>query len=98
MALRWFNFPRGGVFSLPADWWIEAGMDRFQRHENLAYSGKPQLTSQLYPLAAIEPPHMGQRLRRGHGGFERERMVSVLRDIALRREIWPIEITSDASG
>ena len=41
---------------------------------------------------------MGQRLRRGHGGFERDRMVAVLRDIALRKEIWPIEITDGASG
>jgi hypothetical protein len=98
MELKWFSFPRGGVFSLPADWWIEAGMDRFQRHENLAYSGKPQLTSQLYLLAAIEPPNIGQRLRRGHGGFERERMISVMRDIALRKEMWPIEVTADASG
>jgi len=41
---------------------------------------------------------MGERLRRGHGGFERDRMVAVLRDIALRKEIWPIEITEGASG
>jgi ParB-like chromosome segregation protein Spo0J len=41
---------------------------------------------------------MGQRLLRGYGGFTQDRMVSVLQDIALRREIWPIEIIEDASG
>jgi hypothetical protein len=30
IELKWFNFPRGGAFSLPTEWWIEAGMDRFQ--------------------------------------------------------------------
>jgi hypothetical protein len=98
MELKWFNFPRGGAFSLPTEWWIEAGMDRFARGEDLSYSGRTQLTSELYPLTAIEPPHMGQRLRRGHGGFTQDRMMSVLRDIALRREIWPIEIIEGASG
>ena len=77
MELKWFNFPRGGTFSLPTEWWIDAGMDRFQRGEDLSYSGRPQLTSKLVTLAAIEPPHMGQRLGRGHGGFEHDRMVGV---------------------
>jgi hypothetical protein len=108
MELKWFNFPRGEAFalptewreafSLPTEWWIEAGMDRFEPGADLSYSARPQLASKLYLLAAIEPPRMGQRLRRGHGGFERDRMVAVLRDIALRREIWPIEIAEGASG
>jgi hypothetical protein len=98
MELKWFNFPRGGAFSLPTEWWNEAGMDRFECRQDLSYSATPQLTSKLCPLTAIEPPNMGQRLRRGYGGFERDRMVSVLRDIALRREIWPVEITEDAIG
>jgi len=98
VELKWFNFPRGGTFSLPNEWWIEAGMDRFNRGENLSYSGRDQLTSKLYPLITIEPPQMGQRLLRGYGGFTQDRMVSVLQDIALRREIWPIEIIEDASG
>jgi hypothetical protein len=106
MELKWFNFPRGEAFalptewreafSLPTEWWIEAGMDRFEPGTDLSYSARPQLASKLYLLAAIEPPRMGQRLRRGHGGFERDRMVAVLRDIALRKEIWPIEITEDS--
>ena len=98
MELKWFNFPRGEAFALPTEWWIEAGMDRFEPGADLAYSARPQLASKLYLLAAIEPPRMGQRLRRGHGGFERDRMVAVLRDIALRKEIWPIDITEGASG
>jgi hypothetical protein len=98
MELKWFNFPRGGTFSLPTEWWIEAGMDRFERRNDLSYSGKPQLTSRLYLLAAIEPPNMGQRFRRGHAGFERDRMVSVLHDIALRQALWPIEITEGGAG
>jgi len=98
MELKWFNFPRGEAFALPTEWWIEAGMDRFEPGADLAYSARPQLASKLYLLAAIEPPRMGQRLRRGHGGFERDRMVAVLRDMALRKEIWPIEITERASG
>jgi ParB-like chromosome segregation protein Spo0J len=73
-------------------------MDRFKRREDLSYSGRTQLTSKLCPLATIEPPHMGQRLRGGHGGFERDRMIDVLRDIALRKEIWPIEVIEAASG
>jgi hypothetical protein len=56
MELKWFNFPRGGAFSLPTEWWIEAGMDRFKRREDLSYSGKTQLTSKLCPLSSIEPP------------------------------------------
>lgn len=108
MELKWFNFPRGEAFalptewreafSLPTEWWIEAGMDRFEPGADLSYSARPQLASKLYLLAAIEPPRMGQRLRRGHGGFERDRMVAVLRDIALRKQIWPVEITEGASG
>src|SRR5262245_66590091 len=73
-------------------------MDRIEFGTALSYSPRPQLASKLYLLAAIEPPRMGQRLRRGHGGFERNRMVAVLRDIALRKEIWPIEITEGTSG
>ena len=83
---------------MPTEWWIEAGMDRFNRGEDLSYSGRAQLTSKLYPLITIEPPQMGQRLLRGYGGFTQDRMVSVLQDTALRREIWPIEIIEDASG
>ena len=98
MELKWFNFPRGEAFALPTEWWIEAGMDRFEPGADLACSARPQLASKLYLLAAIEPPRMGQRLRRGHGGFERDRMVAALRDMALRKEIWPIEITEGASG
>ena len=96
--LKWFNLPGGGAFSLPTDWWIEAGMDKFGRGEDLSYARTAYPSSELCPLATIEPPHMGQRLRRGHGGFERHRMVSVLCDIALRKEIWPIEIVEGGSG
>jgi len=54
MELKWFNFPRGEAFalptewrerfSLPAEWWIEAGMDRFERRGDLSYAARPQLT------------------------------------------------------
>jgi hypothetical protein len=43
VELRWFNFPRGGGFSLPTEWWIEAGMDRFDRGEDLSYADKAKL-------------------------------------------------------
>jgi len=98
MELKWFNFPRGGAFSLPIEWLIEAGMDQFECGGDLSYSGRIQRTSKLYPLIAIQPPPMGQRLRRGHDGFEHDRMVKVLRDIASRREIWPVEIMEGAGG
>jgi hypothetical protein len=41
---------------------------------------------------------MGQRLRRGYAGFEHERMIKTLHDIALRKEIWRIEIVDGVSG
>jgi len=59
MELKWFNFPRGEAFALPTEWWIEAGMDRFEPGADLACSARPQLASKLYLLAAIEPPRMG---------------------------------------
>lgn len=95
--LKWFNFPRGGAFSLPTEWWIEAGMDLFQPGEELSYARTAHPPSKLYPVRAIEPPHMGQRLRRGHGGFTHDRMVNVLREIARGREIRPIEMIEGAS-
>jgi hypothetical protein len=72
-------------------------MDLLQPGEELSYVRTAHPPSKLYPVRAIEPPHMGQRLRRGHGGFTHDRMVNVLRDIARGREIRPIEMIEGAS-
>jgi hypothetical protein len=55
MELKWFSFPRGEAFavptewreafSLPIEWWIEAGMDRFEPGADLSYSARPLLAS-----------------------------------------------------
>lgn len=91
------QFPAGRSVLL-ANRVVDRGrMDLFQPGEELSYARTAHPPSKLYPVRAIEPPHMGQRLRRGHGGFTHDRMVNVLREIARGREIRPIEMIEGAS-
>jgi ParB-like chromosome segregation protein Spo0J len=52
----------------------------------------------LVPLADIELPLMTRRLQLGPFGLDDSRMVKVLREIARREEIWPVEIVETESG
>jgi hypothetical protein len=89
-----FMLPRGGEFTLPADWWDEAGMKAFERQSPL-YRSSPQYW--LVRLDCIEPPSMEQGQHLDHGGFSRMRMVSVLREIVSQSALPPIQLDENPS-
>jgi hypothetical protein len=98
MELRHFMLQQGGSFSIPACWWIEAGMERFERGSDCAYRGRQQLNSSLYRIQEIQPPPMDRRGHLSHSGLDQARMAKVFREIAGRMEIWPVEITEMDGG
>jgi hypothetical protein len=93
-----FTLPDGRRFEICDDWWTEAGMDRFERQGDISYRSRYQPTMTLVPLADIELPLMTRRLQLGPFGLDDSRMVKVLREIARREEIWPVEIVETESG
>ncbi len=86
-----FALPRGGEFSLPAEWWIESGMTVF-RCEACAY--RPVASPETFEvsLADIRPLNMDRRKHLSYGGFDRQRMLEVLTDVAQNSALYPIVI------
>ena len=74
-----------------ANWWCEAGMDDFQR-ETEAYLPMVDPTVQLIALTDIEPPPLDGRTRLTDSGFDEKRMIQILRGIASRQVIPPVEV------
>jgi hypothetical protein len=95
---RCFKFPRDGEFSIPAEWWIEAGMEGFERGSEASYRFAPPPEAFLVLVEDIAPPNMDGRQHLDHGGFDHERMVDVLRNIASRSAMHPIEIVERQQG
>lgn len=87
----YFDLPGGGCFPLLAAWWVEAGMDDFQR-ETEAYLLTVYPAVQLIPLAHIEPPPLGGRAHLTDSGFDYGRMMRILQGIARREVIPPVEV------
>jgi len=87
----YFDLPRGGCFPLLAAWWVEAGMDDFQR-ETEAYLLTVYPAVQLIALTDIEPPPLGRRAHLTDGGFDYGRMTRILQGIASRQVIPPVEV------
>lgn len=76
-----FLLPSGGDFEIPDDWWIEAGMLDFQpRSQTYAVQPNVEQLHVLMPKQEIEPPSRARVL--DFGGFQRDRMVAVLKGFA----------------
>jgi len=90
MELLAFKLPNGVEFTIPADWWNEAGMYNFELQSAFySYEDLPEL---FIRMEAIEVPSMEERQHLGHGGLSRIRMVSILRAIASGRPLPPVEV------
>src|SRR5260370_14399331 len=87
----YFDLPRGGRFPLLAAWWVEAGMDDFRR-EAEAYLQTVYPAVQLIALSDIEPPPLGGRTHLTDSGFDFGRMMRILRGIASKQVILPVEV------
>src|SRR5262249_37796925 len=99
MLFRCFK-PREGVeFSIPVDWWAEAGMEGFAlRSDSYRFAASPKVS--LVRLDDIACPPLDGRRRPDHHhcGFNRERMVDVLRGVASQAMIPPISILERREG
>jgi hypothetical protein len=83
------NFPCS--FDIPDEWWAEAGM------ENFTPPGRSYRTTgnaQLVPLDEIEPLYCKHMKCRDWCGFDRERMIRVLKSIAAGEELKPVPLTT----
>jgi hypothetical protein len=83
------NFPC--EFEIPEEWWVESGMANFAPR-GTAYRSTPG--AQLVRLRDIEPPHGRHSRPRDHNGFERDRMVEVLRHFADDVELEPVPLVA----
>ena len=55
---RCFKFPRGGEFSIPTDWWMEAGMEGFEHGFETSYRFASSQEICLVPVEDVAPPSM----------------------------------------
>lgn len=86
-----YEAPSGYEFEIPDDWLAEAGVapgvtiESYEVHDPQGQSRSLQLSNILTSPRHIEhfkPP----------GSFECRRMVSVLRDLRDRMELWPVDV------
>jgi hypothetical protein len=85
-----FSFPRfPAEFEIPDEWWSESGMDGFTP-SNRGY--RSTATATLVPLRDIEPPFRSLECPLDFCGFDRERLISVLKGIATGAEIDPVPL------
>lgn len=87
MRFQMPNFPC--EFELPDEWWAEAGMDGF-RPSAPAYT--PNGPAELVALREIEPPSRFPEHPKDWRGFDRVRLISVLKGIAAGAEIEPVPL------
>ncbi len=76
-------------FEIPDDWWTEAGMTAFTLAEDTYRSSGG---AQPIALREIEPPFRSGGCPKDFGGFDRKRLVAVLRGIAGGDEIPPVQL------
>jgi hypothetical protein len=95
-----FAFPRHPAeFEIPDEWWSEAGMPGF-RPLGSAYNSAD---GELVQLNDIEPPYRLKRASLTAHGFNRERVVSILKGFQAGALLPPIDLlrippTHDISG
>jgi hypothetical protein len=87
----------GQAFEIPDDWWNEAGMGLFERPGQFyAYKPDPDCDPaaiiSVIPIALIKPLHRDPGVIKDFGGFERDRLVSVLKGFATGQPIIPIKL------
>jgi hypothetical protein len=76
-------------FEIPDDWLAEAGMDRFTRAAP-AYRSTSGAT--LVALREIEPPYVKLATPKDWHGFERTRLIAVLKAFVSGDEIAPVAL------
>lgn len=76
-------------FEIPDEWWAEAGMVGFAP-KNSAY--RWSIAAELVPLQTILPPPRHPTAPKDRHGFERARLVSLLKGIATGAEIEPVPL------
>lgn len=81
------NFPCD--FEIPDDWLAEAGMDTFTP---TATAYRSTADAVLVPLHKIEPPNRVKTCLNHWRGFDRTRMISVMKGIATGAEIEAIPV------
>jgi hypothetical protein len=74
---------------IPDDWLAEAGMANFAR-TSISYLSAAAAV--LVPLRSIEPPFRNPAVTKDWRGFERARLVSVMRGIVAGAQIDPVPL------
>ncbi|HXQ51990.1 MAG TPA: hypothetical protein VN802_12915 [Stellaceae bacterium] len=87
------NFPC--EFEIPDAWLGEAGIAGFTRTETAYRSSQDAV---LVPLREIEPPYRKPALARDWRGFERARLISILKGIIAGAEIEPVPLLELPAG
>jgi hypothetical protein len=87
------NFPCG--FDLPDEWWLEAGMETFTKTSQSYVS---QGAATTVPLVRIEPPYRLCSVPKDWSGFDKERLVNVLRGIAMGADLPPVPLAVLPAG
>jgi hypothetical protein len=80
---------------IPDDWLAEAGMDGLTP-KMLAY--RSTAGAGLIPLTQIEPPYRSPAVEKDWRGFDRVRMVSILRGFVAGVEIEPVPLLTLPAG
>src|SRR5271154_3453503 len=87
-----FDFPRfPAEFEIPDDWWVQAGMPGFVR-QSVAYNSTTEDPADLVALDDVEPPFRLLTQPLDWRGFDRTRMVSILKGFVAGAEIPPISL------
>ena len=89
MRFRMPNYPC--EFGIPNEWWAEAGMVGFSP-SNSASADRSSTAAMLVPLQTILPPPRFPTAPKDWHGFERARLVSLLKGIATGVEIEPVPL------
>jgi hypothetical protein len=82
-------------FELPDEWLIEAGMANFIRARTAFRS---TTNAVLVPLCEIEPPYRAHSHPMDWRGFDRTRLISILRGIATEAEIEAVPLVQLPAG
>jgi hypothetical protein len=86
-----YSFPLlPGEFEIPDQWWAEAGMTGFVPVGRRAYCSAE--TAVLVPLRDVEPPFRLQECKLDGNGFDRLRLISILRGFVAATEIVPVPL------
>lgn len=81
------NFPCD--FEIPDDWIAESGIGAFRPGEP---SYRPASDARVVSLSEIVPPSRGRDCHNDWHGFDRKRLVDVLRGITTRDKIAPVPV------